>query len=191
MNLIPMTTYEAASPAAQHEYDDQVEKNGRVTNMKRTLLHSVPAFKAYMEWYTLRDLLVPFIGERGVALFSYAISTTNECLVCSMFFRKILIDAGDDPDNPTVNEAEQLLLDFGHAIAREPNAIPPALYDRVKARFNTEQTVLLIAFAGIMAATNLFNEVAKIPLDEVLYASVPAAVKKKDYAPDSLVKERA
>jgi hypothetical protein len=29
--------------------------------------------------------------------------------------------------------------------------------------------VLLLAFTGIMAATNLFNTIAKVPLDEALY----------------------
>ena len=59
-----MTEYETAGEEVRREYDDQVARHGRITNMKRTLLHSVPAFKAYMEWYTLRDLVVPFIGEQ-------------------------------------------------------------------------------------------------------------------------------
>jgi hypothetical protein len=137
--------------------------------MKRTLLHNIPAFRAYMEWYSLRDLIVPFTGERAFSLFCYAISTGNECLVCSTFFRKILIDSGDDPDNPKLSETEKLLMDFGHAIARDPHHISESIYDEIKATYNTEQIVLLIAFAGIMAATNLFNTVAKVPLDEVLY----------------------
>jgi alkylhydroperoxidase family enzyme len=167
-----MTDYETASAEAKREYDDQIAKNGRVTNMKRTLLHNVPAFHAYMEWYTLKDLVVPFIGDRALSLYSYAISTANECLVCSAFFRKILIDSGDDPDNPTLSETEKLLMDFGHAIGRDPHNIPEALYEKLKAQYNTEQLVLLISFAGIMAATNLFNTVAKIPLDEILYKYV-------------------
>ena len=39
----------------------------------------------------------------------------------------------------------------------------------IRTKFTTEQIVLLISFAGIMYATNLFNTVAKVPLDEVLY----------------------
>ena len=34
---------------------------------------------------------------------------------------------------------------------------------------SSEQIVTIIAFAGIMYATNLFNTVAKVDLDEVLY----------------------
>jgi alkylhydroperoxidase family enzyme len=164
-----MIDYESAQTEVKREYDDQIKKNGRVTNMKRTLLHNVPAFHAYMEWYTLRDQLAAFISGRAVSLYSYAISQANDCLVCSTFFRKILIDSGEDPDNPKLSETEKLLMDFGRAIGRDPHHIPEELYEKIKIQFNTEQVVVLIAFAGIMAATNLFNTVAKVPLDEVLY----------------------
>ncbi|GHT66986.1 hypothetical protein FACS1894110_11620 [Spirochaetia bacterium] len=60
-------------------------------------------------------------------------------------------------------------MDLGRAISRDPHNIPADLYDTLKERYTTEQIVLLISFAGIMAATNLFNTVAKVPLDEVLY----------------------
>ena len=168
-NLLSMTEYENSSPEVKREYDDQIAKHGRITNMKRILLHNVPSFHAYMEWYTLKDQLAPFIGERGVSLYSYALSSQNDCLVCSTFFRKILIDSGEDPDNPTLSDDEKFLMDFGHAISRDPHNIPVALYDTLKKRYTTEQIVLLISFAGIMAATNLFNTVAKVPLDEILY----------------------
>lgn len=169
MSFLSLTNYDTADEAIRSEYDDQVARHGRITNMKRTLLHSLPAFKAYMEWYTLKDLIVPFIGERGVSLFSYAISHGNHCLICSLFFRKILIDSGDDPDNPELNEGEQLLMELGSFISNNPHEIPAGLYGKLKELFSEEQIVLLIAFAGIMYATNLFNTVAKVPLDEVLY----------------------
>jgi hypothetical protein len=167
---IPMTEYEGSSAEVKREYDDQVAKSGRVTNMKRTLLHNVTAFKSYMEWYTLRDLIAPFVGDRAVSIFSHSISTGNSCLICSTFFRKALIDAGDDPDNLVLSDDEKLLADFGAAIGRNPHGIPEEVYDALQKRYNPEQLVLLIAFAGIMAATNLFNTVAKVPLDKELFS---------------------
>ena len=169
MSFLPMTDYDTASEQVRKEYDDQISKHGRITNMKRTLLHSVPAFKAYMEWYTLYDLLEPVIGDRALSLFSYSISNGNDCIICSTFFRKILIDSGDDPDNPTLSDTENLLIEFGSAICRDPHNIPDGIYEELSRKFTTEQIVLLISFAGIMYATNLFNTVAKVPLDEVLY----------------------
>lgn len=169
MSFLPMTEYESSSEEVKREYEDQIAKHGRITNMKRTLLHNVPAFKAYMEWYTLYDQLVPVIGDRAISLLSHAISEGNECLICSIFFRKILIDSGDDPDNPHLSDTEKLLVDFGGAICKDPHNIPDEIYNKLSERFSTEEIVLLIAFAGIMYATNLFNTVAKVPLDEVLY----------------------
>lgn len=169
MSYLPMTEYETASPEVRAEYDDQIAKHGRITNMKRTLLHNVPAFKAYMEWYTLYDEIQPFLGDRALQLFSYAISEGNDCLICSTFFRQILIDAGDDPDHPVLSDTEQLLFDFGRQICKDPHHISPEIYDKLKEKFSDEQIVLLISFAGIMYATNLFNTVAKVPLDSILY----------------------
>jgi hypothetical protein len=170
MTFLPITTYETLGPEGRAASDRQVQLHGgRITNMKATLLSHVPSFQAYMEWYTLRDALVPFIGERAVSLFSYAISDANDCLVCSVFFRRILIDNGEDPDAPQVTEAEQLLIDWGRLIAGAPDAIPDEMYARLEQTFNPQLRVLLVAFAGQMIATNLFNMVGKVPLDEVLY----------------------
>jgi hypothetical protein len=170
MTFLPITTADGRDDQAQAAADRQVALHGgRITNMKATLLSHVPSFTAYMQWYTLRDELVPFIGERAVSLFSYAISDENDCLVCSVFFRRILIDNGEDPDHPQVTEAEQLLIDWGRLIAKRPDAIPAEVYDRLEATFNPQLRVLLVAFAGQMVATNLFNMVGRVPLDEVLY----------------------
>lgn len=170
MTFLPIAREDSLSPAQAAARDHQLETyGGRITTMKATLLSHVPSFTAYMEWYVLRDELAPLIGERAVALFSYAISDENDCLVCSVYFRRILIDNGEDPDNPQVTEVEQLLIDWGRLIARSPADIPDELYARLEAAFSPQLRVQLVAFAGLMIATNLFNMVGRVPLDEVLY----------------------
>jgi len=121
------------------------------------------------QWYTLRDALVPFIGERAVSLFSYAISDESDALVCSVYFRRILIDNGEDPDNPQITETEQLLIDWGRLMASSPSDIPDAFYSRLEAAFTPQLRVQLLAFAGQMVATNLFTTVGRVPLEEILY----------------------
>lgn len=170
MTFLPMTTPETRSAEATAAAERQVAQHGgRITNMKATLLTHVPSFDVYMGWYTLRDALVPFIGERAVALFSYAISDENDCLVCSVFFRRILIDNGEDPDDPQVTETEQLLIDWGRQIARDPAGVTDEFVERLERAFNPQLRVLLVAFAGQMVATNLFVTAGRVPLDEVLY----------------------
>lgn len=173
MSYISMTEYENSPEEVKREYDDQISKHGRITNMKRTLLHNVPSFKAYMEWYTLYDELVPVVGERALSIFSYSISTGNDCLICGSFFTKILEDSGEDVSCLQLNETEQLLFDLGIAICNNPHDIPDEIYTALKEKFNEEQLVTILAFAGIMYATNLFNTIAKVDLDEVLYEYRP------------------
>jgi len=161
---------ENASEAALMEIALQIEKNGRITNMKRTLLHSLPAYHAYMEWYTLRDQLEPVIGNRAIILYSHAISNQTDCLICSTFFRRYLIDAGEDPANLTLSETESLLVEYGQQLARNAHEVSDELFVRLRALFSEAEVVLLTAFAGLMIATNLLNNALRIPLDDYLAA---------------------
>ncbi|WP_411822359.1 carboxymuconolactone decarboxylase family protein [Leptospira sp. 'Mane'] len=168
MSRISLTEYNSVEPNAKKEYDYQISKNGRITNMKRTLLHSLPAYKAYMEWYVLKDEMIPFLGERAFTVFAHAISAETDCLICSTFFRRILTEWGESPDTLNLDDTEQLLVDFGRQIVNQSNQISDSLFARLKVKFSEKEIVLLTSFAGIMIATNLLNNVLKIPLDEYL-----------------------
>lgn len=174
--IVPLD-YDTAPPEARAAWDAHVRDHGRITNMKRTLLHSVPAFHALMEWYTLRDVVRPFIGDRGATIFSHAISAETDCLICSTFFRRILIDAGENPDQLVLDEREQLLVDFGRQLARDPKGVSDDLYARLAAHFTASQIVSLTAFGAIMVATNMFNDALRVDLDEYLepYRRIDAA----------------
>ncbi|MDP9180632.1 MAG: hypothetical protein M3O21_02795 [Chloroflexota bacterium] len=159
---------EDASPEQRAAHDATVRDHGRMTNMKSTLLHSMPAFHALMEWYTLRDVIQPFLGDRLVTLFSHAISTETDCLICSTFFRRILIDSGENPDELTLDAREQLVVDFGRCLSKPFARVPDELYVRLAAEFSYEQMVALAAFGAMMVATNVLNNALDIDLDEYL-----------------------
>ncbi len=163
-----MIDYNTASKEAREEYDKQVKQHGRITNMKKTLLNHVPSFRVLMEWYPLRDELVKVVGEYATNIFAHAISSANNCLICSTFFRKILKDFGKDPDNLVFDETEQLLVDYAEACVSQPAAVDNALFARIKARFHDKEIVLLTTFAGMMIATNLINNALEVELDEYL-----------------------
>ncbi len=168
MSRIRPIDYDNASLSVKEEFEDQIGKHGRITNMKRTLLHSLPSFYALMEWYDLRTELLTFVGEREFNLLSYAISEENDCLICSSFFRKILIDSGDNPDNPYLSHKEQALIEFGRLCVKNPNGVDDVLFEKLRSYFDDSQIVALTAFAGLMIATNLINNVLKVELDEYL-----------------------
>ena len=87
--------------------------------MKRTLLHSVPAFDALMTWYALRDAVQPFLGERLTAIFAHAVSAETDCLICSTFFRRLLIQSGENPDRLDLDPWETAVVAFGRQSRRD------------------------------------------------------------------------
>ncbi|MBY0586234.1 hypothetical protein K2X85_03605 [bacterium] len=159
-----------ADRLAQDIWDEQVASHGRMTNMKRTLARSGPALFAYMQWYPLRQQISPFLGDRLTYIFAHAISTQTDCLICGTFFRKILIEAGENPDELQLDDREELVAAFGRQIAKDPWGIDDPMYGRLQAYFNDDQILLLTAFAGIMVATNIINNTLRVELDDYLNA---------------------
>ncbi|MFT4031961.1 MAG: hypothetical protein QM669_06045 [Siphonobacter sp.] len=156
--------------AYQHHVD---EYQARITNMKATLGHSKLAFEVYMQWYPLYDRVKAILGQRLAYLFAYSISSGSNCPLCSTFFRKIIIDHGESVENLTLTEQEQLILDFGTAIAKHQGHLKGDLFDAIRQTFTLPELVELIAFAGQMIATNVFNNVLETDLDEYLLAYLP------------------
>jgi alkylhydroperoxidase family enzyme len=165
--IAPLEVHEAG-PEARAELDRQLAAHGRVTNMKRTLAHSPTALRALMTWYPLHDRVEAFLGERATTLFAHAISAGTDCLLCSTFFRRILIDAGEDPDALVLNEREQAVVDYGVQLARDANNVSDELYGRLAAFLAPAQLVDLTAFGALMLATNVFNSALRVDLDEYL-----------------------
>ena len=168
--FLPPTTPDDLTSAARAAYDaSRAGNDAPVSLLETTLLGHIPSFTAYRSLHTLTDELVPYIGERAVTLFSYAISDENDALVASVSLRKTLIDSGEDVDNPQVTETEQLLMDWGRLIARDPNNVSAEMVARLTRAFNPKLRIMLVAFAGQLVATNLVTTLARIPLDEALY----------------------
>jgi alkylhydroperoxidase family enzyme len=159
--------YAEMPPDARAAHDRHLQA-ARITNMKRTLLHAVPAFDALMTWYPLRDTVQPFLGDRLTTLFAHAVSSETDCLICSTFFRRILIDSGEDPDSLEMDEREAAVVAFGRALAVTPHRMADDVYDRVAAYFDDGQMVALTAFGALTVATNVINNALGVPLDDYL-----------------------
>jgi alkylhydroperoxidase family enzyme len=168
MPRIPPLEVETAAPEARAAAEAHVRNHARMTNMKRTLLHSLPAFKALMEWYPLRDAVQPFLGERLTTLFAHAISAETDCLICSTFFRRMLIQTGENIDRLRLDERETAVLEFGRALAVSPFKVADVIYQRLETYFSPAQIVALTAFGAMMVATNVVNNALDVELDEYL-----------------------
>ena len=175
MSHISQLTYDEAPPENQEAFRREEAARGKPSNMKATLLHSVTAHRAYMEWYPLWEEVKTVLGLRGAVLYAHAISTTNNCLLCSTYFRKALTDLGSSPDKFVVSPEEEPIVALGYAAARHWEPVDARLWERLRERYSEKDLVNLVAFAGVMVATNLFNNLVQVRVDDVLTPYLPEA----------------
>jgi alkylhydroperoxidase family enzyme len=163
----PLDVYgpEMEEAAAAH-----VATGARMTNMKNTLAHDRVAFDALMGWYPLHDAVVEFLGKRRTQIFCHAISTQSDCLICSTFFRRLLIDAGEDPDELRLDDEDRLIVDLGRQLAIDAHGVSDEQFARLKEHYDDRQIVVLISFGAMMLATNVVNDALQVPLDDYLQA---------------------
>ena len=155
---------ENASPEVRAAIDTHLSEGYRLTNEKLTLLHNVIAFNALeAQSYALDREFQRLVGKRAADFFEYAISLENDCLVCSRYFAKLLLQNGiEDYEHFTFTDEEQLLIDYGRAMARDPKHIPDALFEKLRAAFSEETIVVATAMGVFMIANNVFNDALQV-----------------------------
>jgi hypothetical protein len=175
MSQLAKFDYATAPAYIKAAYDLEIATRGNVTNMKHVLLQSLPAHNIYLDWFALAEVLHPALGNQSIWLFSLAISNAYPSKLCALYFRKALINSGVSPETHVPSEDEALLMEFGAAIARDSNAVPPDLWVRVKARYDEPLLVNLVAFAGLMVSQIIFANAVGIEIDEGLKPYLPPA----------------
>jgi hypothetical protein len=113
------------------------------------------------------------LGERLAYLFAFSVSEGSNCPLCTTFFRRIIIDHGERPEALQLTDWERTVLDFGSDMARSRAAFPTTSTRPWPAVLADEQVVVLVAFAGQMIATNVFNNALEVEIDEYLAPYVP------------------
>ncbi|MBO4484347.1 MAG: hypothetical protein J5738_03055 [Lachnospiraceae bacterium] len=181
MARIHLTEQNEVTGAEKVRYDELAGRNA-VTNMKKGLLNDAATYDAYMGWYTSWNRLVEVIGEKDAILYAHAISTTNSCQLCSLFFISDVKGLGLDPNNLVYDEKEQVLVSLAQQIVKNPTAVSDALFDKLHGYFTDQEIVVIVGFAGQMIATNNFNSVLKIDVDQrllpILHEFKPATWRK-------------
>jgi alkylhydroperoxidase family enzyme len=174
MPRVPPVAAGELTPSVREAFEKHVkEYNGRITNMKATLGHSLTAFEVYMGWYPLYRNVEKILGSRLAYLYAHAISEAAECPLCTTFFRKKIIDSGEDPQKLALDSLQKDILYFGSAIARRQGNINDWVYNKVAEHFSKAEMIILVAFAGQMIATNIFNNVVETDIDKYLADYLP------------------
>ena len=148
---------------------DHVAGGHALTAEKRTLLHNAAAFNAVEAGsYALDDELQRLIGKRAADFYEYAISQKNGCLVCSIYFQNLLKKNGIDFENFAFTPKEEILIEYGQAIAEDPKHVPEELFAKLKANFTEEEIVVITAMGVMMIANNYFNDILDVTPDKLV-----------------------
>jgi alkylhydroperoxidase family enzyme len=165
MSFVPLRTRDSLSPEGQRRWDAEIVRSGAdPTHMKRALLNHLPSYDALMAWYPLYSEVQRFIGDRGAIVFSYAISSTNECLLCTTYFRRDLVARGEDINAGDLTPEEEDIAAFGQALARHDPS-DEALVRRLTGRYGDEAVVALVGFGILMIGNNIVNSFLGVELD--------------------------
>lgn len=167
MARVPFVTADSKDPTLKAAYA-ALAKHHEVTNMKAALLHSPEALHAVLEWYVLNDKVKAFLGERLSVLFCDAISRADECLLCSTFMHREIVQWGEDPNALKLDDRDRAVIAFGRQIVKNHGHIDDDLYAKLQTYFTTAQLVDLTTYGAMMVVNNLFNSVLKIDLDASL-----------------------
>ena len=166
MPIISEINIENAPENIKKIVDDHLAEGHAITAEKRTLLHNAAAFNAVEAGsYALDDELARLIGKRAADFYEYAISQSNGCLVCSVYFRNLLKRNGIDFETFAFTPEEEILIEYGRAIANDPKNVPKELFTALKAHFNEEQIVVITAMGVMMIANNYFNDILDVTPD--------------------------
>ena len=147
---------------------EALEAAGKVTNMKLVMLQDYGTYKAFMGWYDSWASLEKAIGLRAATIYAHAVSTTNGCMLCSLFFISDLRELGLDPNNFETTENEKLLQQLGQQIVKDPTKVSDELLNGLRKFYTDEQIIIIVGFGAQMQATNNFNSVLGVDVDQRL-----------------------
>ena len=106
--------------------------------------------------------LASIVGKRAADIYEYAISAANDCIVCTTYFKNLLDSEGIDIHHFEFTKDEELLVEFARALANDPRHIPADLKDRMQARYNDREFVVITSMGIMMLANNYFNDIMEV-----------------------------
>ena len=107
----------------------------------------------FPEWATLREEIVPYVGERALALLAFAVFDEADGFEGAAYFRESLRVSGTDVDSPEVTESEGLLIRWGRLFARDSEGIPAEVQAEFERVFSPQLRAKLVQFAALTVAT--------------------------------------
>ena len=167
MARVKLTPPEELTGKEREAYED-LKAKGKITNMKLFMLQDYGTFEAFMGWYPSWESLVNTVGLRAATIYAHSVPTTNGCLLCSLFFISDLKDLGIDPNNIEFDEKEELLAKLGAQIVKDATNVSDEIIEGLKKYYTDKEIIIIVGFGAQMMATNNFNSVLHVDVDERL-----------------------
>lgn len=167
MARVQLKQPEELSEESKKAYEE-LNSKGKITNMKLAMLQDYGTYKAFMGWYDSWTSLVKVVGQRAATIYAHSVSTTNGCLLCSLFFISDLRELGLDPNNFELSESESLLRQLGQQIVKDPTKVSDELLNGLRKYYNDTEIIVIVGFGAQMQATNNFNSVLGVDVDKRL-----------------------
>ena len=167
MARVELKQPEELSAESKKAYDE-LNSKGKITNMKLVMLQDYGTYLAFMGWYDSWASLVNVVGQRAATIYAHSVSTTNGCLLCSLFFISDLKELGLDPKNLELSENEKLLAQLGQQIVKDPTKVSDELLDGLRKFYTDTEIIVIVGFGAQMQATNNFNSVLGVDVDKRL-----------------------
>ena len=167
MARVNLKTPEELSPESKKAYDE-LNSKGKITNMKLAMLQDYGTYLAFMGWYDSWASLEKTVGQRAATIYAHSVSTTNGCLLCSLFFISDLKELGLDPNKLELSENEKLLQKLGQQIVKDPTKVSDELLNGLRKFYTDTEIIIIVGFGAQMQATNNFNSVLGVDVDERL-----------------------
>ncbi len=147
---------------------DELNSKGKITNMKLVMLQDYGTYLAFMGWYDSWASLEKTVGLRAATIYAHSVSTTNGCMLCSLFFISDLKELGLDPEHLELSENEKLLKQLGEQIVKDPTAVSDELLNGLRKFYTDTEIIIIVGFGAQMQATNNFNSVLGVDVDKRL-----------------------
>ena len=132
-------------------------QGGQMNDMKYVLLRDMQTFAVYMGWYNLEKGLYSFMTVHELAVFGYSFCSAEGCPLCGEYFASKLSGRSEDPEHPTLTDKEALLQEFARALSADDHHVPEELFTRMNEAYKEAEMIRLIAFAGQLKASCLFE----------------------------------
>ena len=164
MAWITPVTYETASEESKAILDKIGHEKLQSKKLSLLLKNAVVYNCVELNCWPMDDELQRVVGKRLGDLLEYVIAREHKAPFCLRAYTRCMEQHGIDFETTQFTEEEQLIIEFGQAVARDFHNIPKDLKERMSKVFTEEQIAVITGMAVVTTADNMFETIMEMEL---------------------------